>query len=279
MIVVRLNGGLGNQMFQYALGRRLAIERAVPLGLDLGSLNGPARRRARHYGLNAFQIDVSKLFRRSFFVGLKDIKCFGARATRVKEIEDHVLQEFPSDRSLVLDGFWQREEYFSPISEIIRREFQLKAPLTSDRQKIAARLSPSAVSIHVRRGDYVGTPKFASFFGTCSSDWYKAAIAAMCERVQSPHFFVFSDDPVWARKNLPLHGHPAEFIDRCPDNRDYEDMYLMSRCAHHIIANSSFSWWAAWLNPSPDKIVIAPKVWYKGAPQMAAHTLPDWIRI
>jgi hypothetical protein len=279
MIIVRLNGGLGNQMFQYALGRRLAFERKVPLWLDLDLLRRPRRPNERAYSLDAFHISPTKRLVRPYVLGQLKLSQFAGHVRLIKEMAYHALQDIPCGRSLVLDGFWQREEYFAPIAETIRHEFQLKTPLIAERQKIADRVGDNAVSIHVRRSDYTEVPSYSCFFGTCTSDWYETAVAIMRERVKNPHFFVFSDDPAWARANLPISGQSVEFVDPRPDQRDFEDLHLMSRCAHHIIANSSFSWWAAWLNPSPAKIVVAPKVWYKGAPETPAHALADWIRL
>jgi hypothetical protein len=110
-------------------------------------------------------------------------------------------------------------------------------------------------------------------------EWYEAAMTYIETRIENPRFFVFSDDPDWARANLSCSDRPIQFIDPQLDKRDCEDLQLMSRCAHHIIANSSFSWWGAWLNPSPSKIVVAPKLWYKGAPAWPVHVPQSWIRL
>ena len=279
MIVIRLKGGLGNQMFQYALGRRLALERKEALWLDLSLFEDRTYASARDYRLDAFHICAPHLITQSRLSLLDRLSLFLVRPTPVPEKAYHALQALPPGRSLCFEGYWQREEYFAPVTEAIRKEFQLKMPLSPERLEIAAQFDASAVSIHVRRGDYVMAPEFTAYFGTCTAGWYGAAIATICDRVENPHFFVFSDDPDWARANLPLGDLPVQFIGPRPDKRDAEDLHLMSRCAHHIIANSSFSWWAAWLNPSPVKIVVAPKVWYRGAPETPAHVPASWIRL
>ena len=120
---------------------------------------------------------------------------------------------------------------------------------------------PLAVSLHVRRGDYVSDPKTKAILGVCSLDYYRAAIAHIAERIESPAFFVFSDDIAWAKANLEI-PFPCEYVDHNQGQQSYNDMHLMSLCKHHIIANSSFSWWGAWLNPRKDKIVIAPENWF-----------------
>ena len=147
--------------------------------------------------------------------------------------------------------------------------------MTGARRQTAALIAraATAVSVHVRRGDYVSDPAAQSFHGTCSPEWYAAVMKEMVARVEAPAFFIFSDDPQWARSNLPAY-EGMHFIDPQSDRRDFEDMHLMSLCCHHIIANSSFSWWGAWLNPSPDKQVIAPARWFNQGHNDTQDLLP-----
>jgi hypothetical protein len=119
----------------------------------------------------------------------------------------------------------------------------------------------NAVSLHVRRGDYVSNPDSSRVHGLCGADYHQAAVRRIAEVVPQPHLFVFSDDPQWAAGNLHL-DHPATIVTGNDTRRDYEDLHLMSLCKHHIVANSSFSWWGAWLDTNPDKIVIAPERWF-----------------
>jgi hypothetical protein len=119
----------------------------------------------------------------------------------------------------------------------------------------------NAVSLHVRRGDYVHNSTNAATYEVCSLDYYRASIRHMAERIQQPKFFIFSDDIAWVKNNLKI-DFPHHYVDCNHGEESYNDMRLMSLCQHHIIANSSFSWWGAWLNPNREKIVIAPKNWF-----------------
>jgi hypothetical protein len=279
MIVVRLNGGLGNQMFQYALGRRLSLERGRPLWLDLTSFEKQTGSHSRDYALGAFCIHASRLVTKARLPLWDRVAFHRSRLGFTREKADHALQALPPGNWLYLSGFWQREEYFGSIADKIREELQLKTSFTPARQKIATAFDDRCISVHVRRGDYADVPRYAAFFGTCDPAWYEEAINYIHTRVENPRFLVFSDDPDWARANLNFNGHAVQFVDRQADSRDFEDLHLMSRCAHHIIANSSFSWWAAWLNPSSAKIVVAPKLWYRGAPEWPVHVPESWIRL
>ena len=180
---------------------------------------------------------------------------------------------------MYLDGFWQSERYFSEIASTVRTELAPRFSLSTDRQSILAEIGTSnAVSVHVRRGDYT-TPKNLVKHGVCSSDYYQDALAVVKSRVTEPHCFVFSDDPEWAREHLKL-DMPVSFVSPPADGRDYEDFVLMSSCRHHVIANSTFSWWAAWLSASHDKLIVAPKQWFAGSEYDARDIVPEgWIRV
>ena len=146
--------------------------------------------------------------------------------------------------------------------------------------RLPRRSMPSnAVSLHVRRGDYVSDPATNRFHGTCSPDYYRQAVDYVIGRAGVPHLFVFSDDQEWTRANLQF-AVPRRSSSANPPDCGYRDMQLMARCRHHIIANSSFSWWGAWLNPSPEKIVVAPKQWFS-SPRNDTRDLvpPNWVRM
>ena len=178
-----------------------------------------------------------------------------------------------------LDGFWQSEKYFLDIEAILRKEFSLREPPSFRSLGLAKQITPSnAVSIHIRRGDYLAQDKIA-FHGVCSLDYYLAAVTIISRRISSPHFFVFSDDHEWAEKNLKL-SYPITFAHDSDNKKPYEDIWAMSLCSHHIIANSSFSWWGAWLSANPDKFVIAPKQWFRLQTMDAKDIVPErWLRI
>jgi hypothetical protein len=179
-----------------------------------------------------------------------------------------------------LAGYWQSERYFSDIGDVIRQDFTLVAPMVPRRLEIRRRIRDcNAVSVHVRRGDYASDPAISQSHGTCPPEWYHQTMTRMAGAIENPTFVVFSDDPAWARANLPP-SRPMIFVDPGRDGRDAEDIRLMSDCRHHIIANSTFSWWGAWLNPRPDKKVIAPARWFNRAQHDTRDLIPPgWERV
>jgi hypothetical protein len=281
MIVMRMCGGLGNQMFQYALGRRLSMDRKVPLLLDIApflsrGVHDVPRTYRLHFmnvtvptSLN-WQIDLGKAFPPG-----THIQCMGIQ----EQSEALNANVFDCPKTAYLAGYWQTEKYFLSIADQIRADFALAAPLTPGRQATADLMAQSlSISVHVRRTDYLTHPGAAVVHGTCSPEWYDQAMRQMADTVEKPRFFVFSDEPQWARNNLPSYENMV-FVDPQPDDREYEDMHLMARCKHHIIANSTFSWWGAWLNPSPQKKVIAPKRWFLKESDLSDRLPPEWITL
>jgi len=187
------------------------------------------------------------------------------------------LAGFGGDR--YLSGYWQSERYFLHVQERIRTEFTFKKPLEGANAQMARAISDTtSISVHVRRGDYLTNPKNHGLMDVAQPAYYRSAIAHIGGIVTNPEFFVFSDDIVWAKENITS-GYPCTFINHNSQADSYFDMYLMSRCQHHIIANSTFSWWAAWLNPSDRKIVIAPKKWFARSMPIQDLLPPDWIRL
>ncbi len=278
-VVIRVKGGLGNQMFQYAAGRAVALRCGVPLKLDLSGFADPTE---RPYALDAMAIEATPAVAadlapfgkeepsaRGPWARLLGVRCRlrrwrGRRDGRL--YEERVFHFDPRVRSLsapvYLDGYFQSERYFRDVRGAVARELSLRAPLDPANAAMAASIRESdAVSLHVRRGDYVTKV----IHGTCSLAYYRAALAHVVERVPGAHFYVFSDEPGWARENLG--GlHPMTFVTHNPPERGAWDMHLMSLCRHHVIANSTFSWWGAWLSTWPDKIVVAPRPWFASAP-------------
>lgn len=263
---VELSGGLGNQMFQYALGRSLSLRHGANLLLDTRLVDADPQ---RSFALSQFHIvgeaaNLPPLRKRGRWEArarrlLGRLPIYGAQRERAFPFNPRVLELRPPVR---LVGYWQTERYFADVEPILRGDFQLAIPLAASTGKLAELIGErNAVSVHVRRGDYVTNPVANAYHGTCSPEWYAKAKLALEERVTRPAYVLFSDDPDWVRKNLPEFGD-ALFVDPEADRSDAEDQYLMSLCRHHIIANSSFSWWGAWLNARADKVVIAPKVWF-----------------
>ncbi|CAH2031084.1 alpha-1,2-fucosyltransferase [Trichlorobacter ammonificans] len=293
MIVVKLMGGLGNQMFQYATGRRLALRHGVPLKLDLTFLEGnQAGSTPRRFALHCFAIEAAKatpwevalmtgrgtsFVLHSVFARLSGaIRGFSQYRERWFQYDPEVLC-LPDN--VYLEGYWQSPRYFDDSAEIIRREFNLKTEPEGKNRELADRIdSVAAVSLHVRRGDYVTDPVTNAVHGICGPDYYDAAVTTMTQLVKEPEFFVFSDDPAWCREELKV-SFPIHYIDN-NRNQPHEDLRLMSRCRYHIIANSSFSWWGAWLCQQPDKLVITPKRWFNDPSVNTNDMIPvGWHRL
>ncbi len=278
MIAVKLMGGLGNQMFQYAVGRQLALMHKVDLVLDISALEGRTPGTFRRYELKHLSIDATLLDPNDIFMtqyrSIGGFRCFLANIkskfglplnppNQVKEKGFAFDPKIPmSSDNCYLQGYFQSEKYFYQIRDVLIQDFKVVNPLKGKNKEISDKIvSTESVSIHIRRGDYVNDQKTAQFHGTCSLDFYRTALDYICSKLENPHFYFFSDDIEWVRKNIVV-NHPAIYVDNNADC-GYEDMRLMSMCRHHVVANSSFSWWAAWLSNYPDKIVLAPKNWFR----------------
>ncbi len=286
MIIVNVKGGTGNQLFQYALGRHLALKNHDTLLLDS---DGLARANEtgdiyRPLALDAFNIEKK-------FATPEQIKKykypFGFISKAWRYIRLHLLKKtnvafdekvLAYQGNMYLDGYWQSPKYFDAIRDVLLKEFTLKNPLSAAAAVFAEQIQQStAVSLHVRRGDYVKNPRVLKEFGVCSIQYYEAAISHIEKQVSNPTFFVFSDDIAWVQEHLPV-GSQAIFVHG--DNiKDYEELTLMSMCKHNIIANSSFSWWGAWLNNHPNKIVIAPTPWFETTEYDIALIPPTWTQL
>jgi len=275
MIITRLLGGLGNQMFQYAAGRALAYRHKTELKLDISGFKIVKGITPRDYGLSPFSVtgtfasekEVRCMKKpltplRFFLAGIGDLISGNEVITYKKEPFFHydpAFQTFPDN--VYLDGYWQSEKYFRDIEKIIRSEFTLKKEPDEPDKQMAEKISGSnAISIHIRRGDYIANPVTHNHHGVCPLEYYQTAINHMVTKCPDPHFYIFSDDPAWVKQNLAVH-YPHTCVTHNLNIRDSSDLWLMSLCKHHIIANSSFSWWGAWLSDNPEKMVIAPKRW------------------
>jgi len=179
-----------------------------------------------------------------------------------------------------LDGYWQSERYFKDVADIIRDALKVTLPMTGRNLDLSRRIGDvDAVSLHVRRGDYLIDQQVLEWHGVCGLDYYRQAIDYIVDWVKRPEFFVFSDEPEWAKAHLEF-DHPVTFIDHNPPDKGYEDLRLMTICRHHIVANSSFSWWGAWLASSNDQIVLAPHKWFATDELDASDIYPaNWIKI
>jgi len=292
MIIVRLKGGLGNQLFQYALGRRLTYSNHAQLKLDTSwyrtsKLHPYSIRHlniledtATEDDLRAFGIRNAKYSRTAFSKALENMKPIHKRRRideRVFGFDPEILRV--SDDAF-LDGYWQDEKYFLEIADVIRSEFTPRHRLDGVNEEMASEMArTSSVGLHVRRGDYVTNPGANEVHGTCPSDYYCKCIREVALKVREPHFFVFSDDVRWTKENLDI-GHSVTYVDRNGQENDFKDLHLMSKCKHQIIANSTFSWWAAWLNTNEDKIVFAPSRWFRTGKIDARGLIPEaWNKV
>lgn len=292
MIITHLIGGLGNQMFQYAAARTLSIKLGAELRLDISSFANYKL----HQGFELQRIfncvsevaskeDIYDILGWQSFLVIKRVLLrpkMAAFRSKKLVIEPH-FQYWAGINNLVkdnyLEGYWQSEKYFIDAEKQIRKDFVFKLPMQNENINLAKKISHvEAVSLHVRRGDYANNSQNVAIHGLCSIEYYQAAIAYIAERVNNPHFFVFSDDIAWVKSQIKF-DFPHQYVDYNHGEESYNDMNLMSLCKHNIIANSSFSWWGAWLNVNDEKIIIAPKKWF--ASETLTHDLisENWVRL
>lgn len=295
MICVELSGGLGNQMFQYACGRALAYRHETKLVFDMSRLKkNQGRHTIRTYSLNIFQVQGEEISR----VSLKKIKPFIYRilntiSIRIRHVgiqtgKYFIENEFSYNAGIekisdtcFLSGYWQSPKYFQSVENLIREEFSFPHKLNPQNNHWVDEINnTNSISLHIRRTDFVNNSSH-DIHGFCSIDYYREAIDIICSKVADPVFFIFSDDIEWAKQNLSIE-FPSFFISGNAGSNSYIDMQLMSFCKHNIIANSSFSWWGAWLNNNPKKIVIAPIQWFKNdiLNSQTTDLIPQtWIRV
>lgn len=282
MIVTRLEGGLGHQLFQYAAGRRLARARGVPLFVDRSSVDLGGR----PYGLGPFHINAQQAppearagFEATTVTGRLIRRLRGRRLVPERSPRfDPAILDLPGH--VYLHGHWQSEQYFADAADTIRADFTWTAAPGSWSSDLLARIeSGNAVSVHVRRGDRVWHPRLASIHGTCPVAYYRRAWRLIRERVRDPWFVVFSDDPAWARAQLTFLD-PVKFVSDPGHRLDHDDLWLMTRCRHHVIANSAFSWWGAWLSPAENTVVVAPDRWFADPAYDGRDVVPpSWARV
>lgn len=295
MIITKLMGGHSNQLFQYAAGRQLAYKHKVPLRLDLSWYEvKDGTTTPRHYELDCYPlvatiakvIDLARIVppdfkpsvpRRLVHKFARRIKIRTLQETRL-DINKAVLS---APDNTYLSGFWQNEGYFIDIRESLIKELETTTPLTKKNREYLKSISNcEAVSLHVRREDYVTNKVYNSFHGLAPIEYYTAAV----DKIKKLHknkilrLFVFSTDIAWCKHNLRF-DCPITFVEGNKNGSD--DMNLMKHCKHNIMANSSFSWWGAWLNQNPDKTVIAPKTWFKDKKaNEEMEIIPEsWIRL
>lgn len=291
MIVIKLQGGLGNQLFQYATARALAIRHNTCVAFDTSLLLTVSYKTTnRKFELDNFNIQAKP-------IRLIDKLAFGLIKIPFKNYIKKLIRwlinsknyteiNFTFDpqifintgKQTYLKGYFQSEFYFDHIqTELFTLIPKSKSISTIEKQIRAC----NAVSLHIRRGDYAKNWLINEFHGLLPVEYYHNAINYLLRNDPEIHIFVFSDDIEWSKQNI-ISLQKVTFVTENIGVTDYKDLILMSQCKHNIIANSSFSWWGAWLNQNPDKIVIAPKQWFKdrNAQKEVYDLLPkSWIKL
>ena len=279
MIAVKLMGGLGNQMFQYALGRKISLEQNVPLKLDLSFLS--RRDMEPNFVYRDYDLDI--------FVMEPDLGLVASTqpltinqpyfhyAPEVVTVAKNMLQ---SGKNVLLEGYWQTPKYFEPYDHQIRSDFEFRNKIQAANESHILELlgsieSTNSVMVNIRRTDYLNT----HFHGIMGMEYIKQASQVISKKVQNLRYFVFSDDVEWCKDNIHLPN--SAFVDHTYAGKKFEYyMQLMKACKYFIIPNSTFAWWTAWLNTSPEKTVVAPKRWFKDTSLNTADLIPkNWIRI
>lgn len=277
-------------MFQYAAGRALSILLDLPLLVDLNSFAS--------YKLHKYELE--KVFNLSLTAAsqenLRDLIGIQSNSFIFRFLSKPPFNMFRSKHLIVephlyyweeindiahpcyLSGYWQSQKYFDSILDVIRQDFsfrELPPKITNfDLSNISLY---DSVSVHIRRGDYLAA-RNKSIYATCSLKYYQDAIEYVASQVNDPFFYIFSDDTYWAKQHI-VPSYPHMYVDAYIGSQSFNNMILMSLCNHHIIANSTFSWWSAWLNPSPCKIVIGPSLWYHSALDSSDIMPSSWLRI
>lgn len=259
MIIIRLSGGLGNQLFQYALARKLKEKGIKKVMLDTSYFH-PSKQISvtyRNYSLRNYNITLEPL---GFFgTMLRKLKTDIFKTLKTM----HNQKPFQYDEIVLkndncyLVGNWANPQYFTDLESVLRKEITLRGHVSDSMQTVQKLINNSeSVFIHVRRGDYL---KYPEKFVILPASYYEEAISIIKIRLANPTFFIFSDDLAFVKENLAkAAGENAVWVGDF-GLRDYEELILMSKCRHGIIANSTFSWWGAYLNDNKDKIIIAPK--------------------
>lgn len=280
-------------MFQYAFGFVLARRNNMPLKLDIlsGFTDDPVYK--RKYSLGYFTITAAEATRYESYVGMvghirRKLNCLYSkhvllnRRPLILEESLHYNPEIASlhlAKTVYFDGYWQSEKYFLGADMDLRREFTLKNQPSPLNGGIAREIQAcKSVSLHVRRTDYISHEMTRQQYHTCTSEYYRKAAEIIAAKMENPKFFAFSDDPDWVKNNINI-GFPLTIVSK-PGNKPHEELWLMSLCKHNITANSSFSWWGAWLNNNPNKIVITSRRWFNNLERETPDHLPaKWLKL
>lgn len=292
MVIVHMQGGLGNQLFQYAFGRAIAARSGARLLFDMDFFDlAPGDHTARTYGLDAFGLHCERATPEQIAVARQRGSMLRARlhGLHPRLAPDRSVKErgFTFDPRMLevrgdayFSGYWQSPRYFAGIEQALREQVTLRLPLPDRLQGIAARIAVAGgIGVHVRRGDYISNPHASAHFVPCDAAYYAAATRMLRAEAPDTPVFIFSDDMAWAREHVPVPGE-VHHVQADPHDHPAMHLHLMAMCQHQVIANSSFSWWAAWLNQHPGRRVIAPKRWFTDPSMDTRDLIPsDWIRL
>lgn len=282
IIVSKLLGGLGNQMFQFAAGYELSNRLNFPYYLDVTKLNkynkhnGFELNEVFHYNFKIVnKIQLFNLLKfKAYFIANESIKKNDQSINKInKQIFREYSVNYNSDFRLInepcyISGYWQSEKYFKDVEIDLRKIFTFKNPLNTINNNYSNKIiNSNSVCVHVRRGDYVSNLKTLNYHGICDLKYYKTAIDLISKKIENPKFYIFSDDIEYAKCFFSQFEN-CEIVNINCEKNSYNDMHLMSLCKHHIIANSTFSWWGAWLAKSNNQIVVAPKNWLIGSDEI-----------
>lgn len=279
-------------MFQYSLGRMLSLKWNSALKLDT-SFYSPAKQvdTPRRFMLDAFKVSgeiatpadldcVSvpspSIRKRLCLLRHRMLRRAIPEISKVTE-SSHAFSKkvLTSPDNVYLDGYWQSEKYFRSIRDTILRDFTLREPLNESNLRVLSQIKQkNSVAVHVRRGDYVTNPAANSFHGVCPPEYYANAFQIIQSRISDPHYFLFSDDPGWVRENL-IPDSPFTVVESNSTDLAHYDLWLMKHCRNFIIANSTFSWWGAWLSEIRNKTVICPARWFKAEDINTRDLVPE----
>lgn len=290
-VIIRLQGGLGNQLFQYAFGVYLSKLYKSSVYLDKFLLeNHHLNDTPRQYELGAYALSSNLLTeseRKKFkilnpslmtrFLAIRNIKLLNVSYINEDEYEEG-RRSFYSDSILVVQGFWQNVNYVEQVRNDMRDLFYSYQTSNQNLKEIISKFkNSSSVAIHVRRGDYVSNAGAAKFHALCDMSYYKRAIEKIKTVVTAPIFYIFTDDASWVDGQFQGLNINYEIISSSYLFNHHDELFAMAHCKHNIIANSSFSWWGAWANKNLDKFVIAPKIWHKSSDSPPLNLLPkEW---
>lgn len=280
MIIIRLRGGPGNQLFQYAFGRLLSIKNRVNIKYKFSvNKNDSPREYFLGYLNTKSEIATDKEFKKIRYP-------YGIFSKIIELLKIKILRQFnigyiPSllnKKKGYLEGYWQSYRYLEPIRKELLEEISLKNLTGIEKCDILNNIeNTNSVCVNIRRGDYVYNKKFALEWTTFGMEYYENSFKLIKEKIKNPTLFIFSDDIKWCKDNLKT-DLPIIFSD--PNVSTHENFILCTKCKHNIIVNSSFAFWVAWLNQNPNKIVIAPKKWNNRYTKEYRDLLPpEWIKI